>query len=58
MNDMDYINKQREVRKIKDRIDAMDSIPEIADVAFSPSPYTKALYAFSTLSHLLSLSIL
>ena len=33
------------------------SIAEIADVALFPSPYTSALYAFSILSHLLSLSI-
>lgn len=43
MNDMDYINKQREVRKIKDRIDAMDSIPEIADVIDSLDEETKTM---------------
>ena len=38
-----YINKQREVRKIKDRIDAMDSIPEIADVIDSLDEETKTM---------------
>ena len=33
------------------------SIADIAEVAFIPSPLTKALYAFSTLSQRLSLSI-
>ena len=43
MNGMDYINKQREVRKIKDRIDAMNSIPEIADVIDSLDEETKTM---------------
>ena len=43
MNGMDYINKQREVRKIKDRIDAMNSIPEIADLIDSLDEETKTM---------------
>lgn len=49
MNDMDYINKQREVRKIKEKIDSIDSITkednltEIATIIDSLGEETKTM---------------